>query len=134
VFRNKQNEDGIIVRNKARLVAQGYIEVEGLDFERNICLIARLVYVEKPPWFEDCKKPNHLYKFKKALYGLKQAPREWYERLKDFLLSTRFKMGKVDTTLFTKTIGNDLFVCQIYVDDIIFILINQVFSEEFGRC
>jgi hypothetical protein len=42
-------------------------------------------------------------------------------------------MGKVDTTLFTKTIGNDLFVCQIYVDDIIFILINQDFSEEFGK-
>ena len=29
-------------------------------------------------------------------------------------------MGKVDTTLFTKKIGNDLFVLQIYVDDIIF--------------
>lgn len=42
-------------------------------------------------------------------------------------------MGKVDITLFTKTIGNDLFVCQIYVDDIIFILINQDFSEEFGK-
>jgi hypothetical protein len=54
-------------------------------------------------------------------------------RLKDFLQSIGFKMGKVDTTLFTKTIGNDLFVCQIYVDDIIFILINQDFSEEFGK-
>jgi hypothetical protein len=49
VFRNKKNEDGIIVRNKARLVAQGYIQVEGLDFERNICLVARLVFVEQPP-------------------------------------------------------------------------------------
>jgi hypothetical protein len=29
-------------------------------------------------------------------------------------------MGKVDTTLFTKKLGNDLFVLQIYVDDIIF--------------
>jgi hypothetical protein len=66
VFRNKQNEDGIIVRNKARLVAQGYIQVEGLDFERNICLVARLVFVEQPPRFEDCKKPNLVYKFKKA--------------------------------------------------------------------
>jgi len=27
VFRNKQNEDGIVVRNKARLVAQGYTQV-----------------------------------------------------------------------------------------------------------
>jgi hypothetical protein len=61
-----------------------------------------------------------VFKLSKALYGLKQAPRAWYERLRDFLLSKDFKIGKVDTTLFTKRIGKDLFVCQIYVDDIIF--------------
>ena len=54
--------------------------------------INELVYVEQPPGFEDEKKPNHVYKLKKALYGLKQAPRAWYERLRDFLLSKRFKM------------------------------------------
>jgi hypothetical protein len=40
--------------------------------------------------------------------------------LEIFLLSKDFKIGKVDTTIFTKRIGKDLFVCQIYVDDIIF--------------
>jgi hypothetical protein len=30
-------------------------------------------------------------------------------------------MEKVDTTLFTKKIGKDLFVLQIYVDDIILV-------------
>jgi hypothetical protein len=32
VFKNKQGEDGEVLRNKARLVAQGYSQVEGLDF------------------------------------------------------------------------------------------------------
>ena len=32
VYRNKQDQDKIIVRNKARLIAQGYTQVEGLDF------------------------------------------------------------------------------------------------------
>ena len=64
---------------------------------------------------------------------MKQAPRAWYERLRDFLLSKGFKMGKVDTTLFTKKLGNDLFVLQIYVDDIIFGSTNQDFCEEFGK-
>jgi hypothetical protein len=50
-----------------------------------------------------------VFKLSKALYGLKQAPRAWYERLRDFLLSKDFKIGKVDTTLFTKRIGKDLF-------------------------
>jgi hypothetical protein len=91
------------------------------------------VYVEQPLGFDDDKKPNHVYKLKKALYGLKQEPRVWYERLRDFLLSKGFKMGKVDTTLFTKKIGQDLFVLQIYVNDIIFGSTNQDYCEEFGK-
>jgi hypothetical protein len=67
------------------------------------------------------------------LYRLKQAPRAWYERLQDFLVSKGFKIGKVDTTLFTKKIDNDQFICQIYVDDIIFGSTNQEFCEEFGN-
>jgi hypothetical protein len=69
----------------------------------------------------------------KALYGLKQAPRAWYECLKDFLIANGFKVGKADPTLFTKTIANDLFVCQIYVDDIIFGSTNNSTCEEFSR-
>jgi hypothetical protein len=37
VFKNKQGEDGEVVRNKARLVAQGYSQVEGLDFGGDFC-------------------------------------------------------------------------------------------------
>jgi hypothetical protein len=91
------------------------------------------VYVEQPPGFEDEKKPNHVYKLRKVFYDLKQTPRAWYERLRDFLLSKRFIMGKVDTTFFAKNIGKDLFVLQIFVDDIIFGSTNQDFCEEFGK-
>ena len=42
-------------------------------------------------------------------------------------------MGKVDTTLFTKKLGSDLFVMQIYVEDIIFGSTNQEFCKEFGK-
>jgi len=42
VFRNKQNEDGIVVRNKARLVAQGFTQVEVLDFSEIFAPVARL--------------------------------------------------------------------------------------------
>jgi hypothetical protein len=91
------------------------------------------VYVEQPPSFEDSEYPNHVYKLSKALYGLKQAPRAWYECLRYFLITNGFKVGKVDPTLFTKTIAKDLFVCQIYVDDIIFGSINKSTCEEFSR-
>jgi hypothetical protein len=159
-------KNGVIMGNKARLVAQGYTHVEGLDFDETFAPVARLevirillayvtshniklyqldvknaflngkinelVYVEQPPDFEDSKKTNHVYKLLKALYDLKQAPRAWYERLQNFLVSKGFKIEKVDTILFTKKIEDNLFICQIYVDDIIFGSINQDFCEEFG--
>jgi hypothetical protein len=42
VFKNKQGEDGEVVRNKARLVAQGFSQVEGLDFGEIFASVARL--------------------------------------------------------------------------------------------
>jgi hypothetical protein len=91
------------------------------------------VYVEQPPGFEDYTYPDHVFKLSKALYGLKQAPRAWYECLRDFLIGNAFKVGKADPTLFTKTCDGNLFVCQIYVDDIIFGSTNQKSCEKFSR-
>jgi hypothetical protein len=42
VFKNKLGEDGEIVRNKARLVAQGYSQVEGQDFGEIFTPVAHL--------------------------------------------------------------------------------------------
>jgi hypothetical protein len=42
VFRNKQDEYGVVIRNKVRLVAKGYAQVVGLDFKDTFALVARL--------------------------------------------------------------------------------------------
>ncbi|MCH79563.1 gag-pol polyprotein [Trifolium medium] len=42
VYKNKSDEGGVITRNKARLVAQGYTRVEGLDFDETFAPVARL--------------------------------------------------------------------------------------------
>jgi hypothetical protein len=42
VFKNKQGEDGEVVRNKACLVAQGFSQVKGLDFGKTFAPIAHL--------------------------------------------------------------------------------------------
>jgi hypothetical protein len=91
------------------------------------------MYVEQLPDFEDPRFLNHVYKLHKALYGLKKAPKAWYEYLKYFLLKNDIVMGKADSTLFTQKVDKDIFVCQIYVDDIIFGSTDKKFCEEFSR-
>jgi hypothetical protein len=46
VFRNKQDEFGIVIRNKARLVAQGYTQVKELDFGETYAPVARLEAIQ----------------------------------------------------------------------------------------
>ncbi|GKB06239.1 ribonuclease H-like domain-containing protein [Tanacetum coccineum] len=105
VYRYKKDERGIVIRNKARLVAQGYTQEEGIDYDEVFVPVARIeairlfkdfvvyqmdaksaflygkieeeVYVCQPPGFEDPEFPDRVYKVEKALYGLHQAPRAW---------------------------------------------------------
>ena len=42
IFKNKSDEHGTVVRNKLRLVAQGYTQVEGIDFDETFAPVARL--------------------------------------------------------------------------------------------
>nr|GEX71011.1 hypothetical protein [Tanacetum cinerariifolium] len=70
VLKNKKDERGIVIRNKARLVAQGHTQEEGIDYD------------------EDLEFPARVYKVEKAMYGLHQAPRAWYgDILKKFRYS-----------------------------------------------
>nr|GEU95627.1 putative ribonuclease H-like domain-containing protein [Tanacetum cinerariifolium] len=111
VFRNKKDERGIVVMNKARLVAQGHTQKEGIDYEeyqidvKSAFLygtIEEYVYVCQPLGFEDPDYPDKVYKVVKALYGLHQAPRVWYETLAKYLLENGFQKGKIDQTFFIK--------------------------------
>ncbi|GJS78518.1 copia protein [Tanacetum coccineum] len=41
-FKNKKNERGIVIGNKARLVAQGYTQEEGIDYDEVFAPVARI--------------------------------------------------------------------------------------------
>jgi len=92
------------------------------------------VYVEQPRCFENfyfsilC-----FFKLRKTLYGLKQTSREWYEHLNTFLIQNEFKCGKLKTILFRKDYHDNFIIVQIYIDDIIFYLNNELLYKEFSK-
>ncbi|GJT03587.1 retrovirus-related pol polyprotein from transposon TNT 1-94 [Tanacetum coccineum] len=120
-------ESGGVLKNKARLVAQGFRQEDGIDFEESFTLIARIDAIRI---FDN---PSHVYKLKKALSGLKQAPRAWYDMLSSFLISQQFSKDAVDPTFFTRHAENDILLVQIYVDDIIFASTNTAMCNEFAN-
>nr|GEX67257.1 Gag-Pol polyprotein [Tanacetum cinerariifolium] len=87
-----------VIRNKSHLVAKGYAQNEGVDFEESFASVARLeaeeVYVNQPDGLVDPYHLDKVYQLNKALYGLKQAPRAWYDELSKFLLSKGFSKVK----------------------------------------
>ncbi|GJU02054.1 putative ribonuclease H-like domain-containing protein [Tanacetum coccineum] len=140
IYKVKLDELGVILKNKARLVARGYCQVVGIDFEESFAPVARLeairiflTFVAHPDCFVDPDNPNHVYKLKKALYGLKQAPRAWYDMLSSFLISQDFSKGLVDPTLFICKEGKELLLVQVYVDDIIFAASTPELCDLFAK-
>nr|GEZ30515.1 hypothetical protein [Tanacetum cinerariifolium] len=104
VYRNKKDERRIVVRNKARLLAQGYTQEEGIDYDemdvKSAFLYGTLeekVHVYQPPSFEE----------------------------------NRFRRGIIDKTLFIKKDKGDIMLVQVYVDDIIFGSTKKSLCTEF---
>ncbi|GJT13598.1 retrovirus-related pol polyprotein from transposon TNT 1-94 [Tanacetum coccineum] len=147
IYKVKLDELGGILKNKARLVARGYRQEEGIDFEESFAPFARLeairIFLAFPTHMNmvvyqmDVKTAflngNLREKLKKALYELKQAPRAWYDMLSSFLISQDFSKGSMDPTLFIRRDGKELLLVQIYVDDIIFVASTPELCDLFSK-
>nr|GEZ73404.1 hypothetical protein [Tanacetum cinerariifolium] len=122
VLKNKKDVRGIIIRNKAKLVAQGHTQEEGIDYDEVFSPVARIeairLFLASASFmgFTDPEYPAGVYKVEKAIYGLHQAPRAW---------------GTIDQTLFIRRKRGDFILVQVYVDDIIFGLSNPQLCREF---
>ena len=56
VFKNKMNEDGKVVINKAKLVCKGYAQVEGVDYEETFAPMSKIEEIRMLLAFASYKK------------------------------------------------------------------------------
>nr|GEU58427.1 hypothetical protein [Tanacetum cinerariifolium] len=99
VYRNKKDEREIVIKNKARLVAQGHTQEEVYQMDvKSSFLYERIeeeVYVCQPPGFEDPNFPDKVYKVEKALYRLHQAPRACKQKSDGIFISQEKYVAEV---------------------------------------
>ncbi|GKB34629.1 putative ribonuclease H-like domain-containing protein [Tanacetum coccineum] len=135
VYKNKKDDKGIMVRNKARLVLQGYTQEEGIDYDEVFAPVARLEAIRLFLAYASFMGfIVYQMDVKSAfLYGLHQAPKALYETLSTYLLENGFRRGTIDKTLFIKKDKGDIVSVQVYVDDIIFGSTKKSLCVEFEQ-
>ncbi|GJT78460.1 putative ribonuclease H-like domain-containing protein [Tanacetum coccineum] len=137
VYKNKKDERGVIVRNKVRLVAQGYRQEEGIDYDDVFALVARIeairIFLAFASYmgfivYQMDVKSAFLYGTIDEEVYVSQPPGFVDPK---FPKKSGYKRGTIDKTLFIKKDKNDIMLVQVYVDDIIFSSTKRSWCDEF---
>nr|GFA78853.1 hypothetical protein [Tanacetum cinerariifolium] len=126
LFKNKHDEEQMVIRNKSRLVVRGYRQEEGNNFEESFAPVARmeairifLAYVAHKSltvFQMDVKTAFFHGSLKEDVYVCQ--PEGFIDA--DHPSHNHFFKGTIDPTLFIRRFQDDILVVQVYVDDIVF--------------
>nr|GEW67125.1 putative ribonuclease H-like domain-containing protein [Tanacetum cinerariifolium] len=140
VLKNKKDERGIVIRNKARLVGQGHTQEEGIDYDEVFAPVVRieairlfLAYASFMGFivYQMDVKSAFLYGTIDEEVYVMQPPGF---QVPEFLVKeykVEKAMGTIDQTLFIIRQREDFILLQVYVDDIIFGSSNPQLCREF---
>nr|GEY42451.1 hypothetical protein [Tanacetum cinerariifolium] len=124
ILKNKRDARGIVVRNKARLVAQGHRQEEGIDYDEVFALVARIEAIRLFLAF------SSYMGF--LVYQMDVKSAFLYGRIDEEVCVTQPKEDEPLTkTLFLKKNNRDIILVQVYLDDIIFGSTKKVWYNEF---
>nr|GEV94457.1 hypothetical protein [Tanacetum cinerariifolium] len=125
---------GGVLKNKARLVAQGFRQEDGIDFEESFAPIARIEAIRIFIANAAHKNITIFQMDVKTTFLNGELKEEVYvSQPKGLLIKTTHRMCAVDPTLFTRKAGNDLLLVQIYVGDIIFASTNTAMCNKLAN-
>ncbi|RVW78618.1 Retrovirus-related Pol polyprotein from transposon RE1 [Vitis vinifera] len=123
IYKIKYNADGSIERYKARLVAQGFTQIEGIDYQETFSPVAKMTSVRcflavavAKRWELHQMDVNNAF-----LHGdlEEEASRQWFAKLTTALKEYGFQQSLADYSLFTYRRGNIVVNLLVYVDDLI---------------
>ncbi|GJY34357.1 ribonuclease H-like domain-containing protein [Tanacetum coccineum] len=135
VFRNKKDERGIVIKNKARLVAQGYTQEEGIDYDEVFAPVARIEAIRLFLAYASFKDFVVYQMDVKSAFLYGKIEEEVYVCQPPGFEDPDFpdRRGKIDKTLFIRRDKGDILLVQVYVDDIIFGSTKKSLCTEFEK-
>ncbi|GJX34950.1 ribonuclease H-like domain-containing protein [Tanacetum coccineum] len=137
LFGHKYHSDGTLSRYKARLMANGSTQLEGVDVDETFSPVIKLGTIHtvlslassrhwlQPLGFRDSVHPDYVCLLQRSLYGLKQAPKAWFQRCASYITRVGFHHSRCDSFLFIYRQGTDTAYLLLYVDDIVLTASSQ---------
>ncbi|CAI7839888.1 unnamed protein product [Closterium sp. NIES-53] len=114
---------------KARYVARGFIQREGVDFFQTFAPTPKMttlrdrlheeIWLRRPPGFSNTFPPGTQWSLRRPVYGLRQSPREWHHSVCSTLRDLGFRPSFAHPSLFVHA-GSTPFFILVYVDDLVF--------------
>ncbi|GJZ00343.1 putative ribonuclease H-like domain-containing protein [Tanacetum coccineum] len=133
VYKNKKDERGVVVRNKARLVAQGYRQEEGIDYDEVFAPVARIEAIRIFLAFASYMRfIVYQMDVKSAfLYGI--INEEVYVSQPLGFIDPKYpkKVYRITSSSQSLKDKKDIMLVQVYVDDIIFGSTKKSWCDEF---
>nr|GEU30328.1 hypothetical protein [Tanacetum cinerariifolium] len=128
VLKNKKDEKGIVIRNKARLVAQGHTQEEGIDYDEVFAPVARIKAIRLFLAYASFMRFTVYQMDVKSAFVYGTIDEEVYVMQPPGFQDPE---GTIDQTLFIKRQRGDFILVLVYVDDIIFGSSNPQLCREF---
>ncbi|CAM8948659.1 unnamed protein product [Rhodiola kirilowii] len=142
IYKVKTHSDGSLERYKTRLVARGFQQEYGRDYDDTFAHVAYMTTIRTLLDVASVSfsiPDGMVLRLRRSLYGLKQAPRAWFEHFSSVVTAAGFTASDQYPALFIHTSTHGWTLLLLYVDDMLItgddpqhiVFVKECFNTQF---